>query len=350
MIKELIKDFPEWIKMILPIAIILFCLVIGLLIRKYLFSMLKRVTGKTETKIDDVLFAVLKKPFLLWFAILGLEISSKTFQFNEKIENIIDNTLIVIWIISMVLVLGKLTLEILQLYYQKRNSSFQTTSILQNIIKLIFFFIGLLFILNALGISITPIITALGIGGLAVALALQDTLNNLFSGFYITLSQQTRVGDYIQLENGSEGWVKDIGWRNTTLLLLTNNYIIIPNAKLAQNIITNYSLPEGMAFLKIPIGVDFNSDISHVEKVILETVKNALPDIPGTIIDPPPSLLFYPGPESFSLVFTLTVAISKYADRSPIISEIKKAIFLKFREEKINIPFPVQTIYLKKEN
>jgi small-conductance mechanosensitive channel len=215
---------------------------------------------------------------------------------------------------------------------------------------LFFFLIGLLFILNALGISITPIITALGIGGLAVALALQDTLNNLFSGFYITLSQQMRVGDYIQLENGSEGWVKDIGWRNTTLLLVTNSYVIIPNSKLAQNIITNYSLPDKRVQLKISFGAAYESDIDHVEKSIISAVREITPRVPGIMSESAPVVLFNPGPESFSLVFTLSVFVDKYADRGPIISEIKKAVFLKFREEKINIPFPIQTIHLKKEN
>lgn len=349
MIKDFIKDFPEWVRLCLPIAVILLCLVVGILIRKYLFKVLKRFTAKTETKVDDIVFNVLKRPFLLWFAILGLEFSSKTLYLTEKAENIIDSTLIIVYIVSMVMVLGKLTLEILQLYYERRNSSFQTTSILQNIIKLFFFVIGLLFILNALGISITPIITALGIGGLAVALALQDTLNNLFSGFYITLSQQMRVGDYIQLENGSEGWVKDIGWRNTTLMLVTNSFIIIPNSKLAQNIITNYSLPDNRVQLKVSFSVGYESDIKHTEQSIMSAVKEAAPGIPGILSEPEPVVLFNPGPENFSLIFSLSVPIDKYADRGPIISEIKKAVFLKFREEKINIPYPIQTIYLRNE-
>lgn len=350
MIKDLIKYLPEGYRLILPIVVILLCLVLGILIRKYLFAILKKFTSKTETKIDDIIFNVVKKPFLLWFAILGLEISSKTLALDAKIENIIDTTLIIIWIISLVMVLGRLTIEILQLYYEKRNSSFRTTSIIQNIIKIFFFLFGLMFILNALGYSITPIITALGIGGLAVALALQDTLNNLFSGFYITLSQQVRVGDYIQLENGSEGWVKDIGWRNATLLLLTNNYIIIPNAKLAQNIITNYTLPDARSHIRMTYGVDYASDIHHVEKVILEAVTELLPNIPGAMTDPPPVVLFNPGPGDFALIFTLSVPVNKYADRNPIISEINKAVFLKFRKENINIPFPVRTVYLKKES
>jgi len=350
MIKEFIKDFPEWTRIVLPVAIIVLCLILGIIIRKYLFAVLKKFTKKTETKIDDILFSVLKRPFLLWFAILGLEISSKTLYLGEQIENIIDTTLIIIWIISLILVLGKLTIEILQLYYEKRNSSFQTTSIMQNIIKLVFFLIGLMVILNTLGYSVTPIITALGIGGLAVALALQDTLNNLFSGFYITLSQQVRVGDYIQLENGSEGWVKDIGWRNATLLLLTNNYVIIPNAKLAQNIITNYTLPDALSLIRIKYSVGYESDINNVEKVMLDTVNEILPTIPGTMTDPPPAVLFNPGAGDFALIFTLSVPVSKYADRNPIISQINKALFLKFREEKINIPFPIQTIHIKKEN
>ena len=349
MIIEITKNYPEWVRLIIPIAIIILCFTLGLLIRKYLFNFLKKYTAKTETKIDDIIFNALRRPFLLWFAILGIELASKTLFLHPKIENFIDSTLLIIWIISFMLVISRLTLDTLQLYYQKRNSPFHTTSIFQNIIKLLFIIIGIMLILNSLGISITPIITALGIGGLAVALALQDTLNNLFSGFYITLSQQIRVGDYIQLENGSEGWVKDIGWRNTTLLLLTNNYVIIPNGKLAQNIITNYSLPDSRSHIRINYNVSYDSDINKVEKLLLETINEVLPSIPGTMTEPPPVVLFNPGPGDYALIFTVSIPISKYADRNIIISEINKAIFQKFKKENINIPYPIRTIYMKRE-
>ena len=104
--------------------------------------------------------------------------------------------------------------------------------------------LGGLILLNHFNVSITPILTALGVGGLAVALALQDTLSNLFGGFYVAVAGQVRLGDYIKLNTGEEGYVTDIGWRCTTLPGTANNMIIVPNAKLAQAIVTNYYLPE----------------------------------------------------------------------------------------------------------
>ena len=94
--------------------------------------------------------------------------------------------------------------------------------------------------LNAVGVSITPIITALGVGGLAMALALQDTLSNLFAGIHILAEHTIRIGDFIRLETGQEGYVEDISWRTTRIRMLPNNMVIVPNSKLAQSVVVNY--------------------------------------------------------------------------------------------------------------
>jgi small-conductance mechanosensitive channel len=348
------KDFfniylPDWLKPYLPIIVFILMVVAGILIRKYLFKIIKQITKRTETKIDDIIFDTIKKPFVIWFIIIGLDLALKTLTISEPAEILIDRISITLLILSLVLVFTRMTADLLKLYYEKRGSSFHTTSIIQNLIKIAFLLIGLLLILQTFGLSITPIITALGIGGLAVALALQDTLNNLFSGFYITISHQIRVGDFIRLENGSEGWVKDIGWRNTTLLLITNNYVIIPNSKLAQNIIINFSLPEHRAALKIPISVSYDSDPDMVEKVILDTVNKIVPEIPEILPDPKPSINLNPGFGDFALTFTLTVHIIEYSDPGPILGAIRKALFKRFKEEGIVIPYPNYTIHLKNQ-
>ena len=116
--------------------------------------------------------------------------------------------------------------------------------------------------LNGLGLSITPMLTALGVGGLAVALALQDTLANLFAGVYITIAGQIRVGDYLRLDSGQEGYVADIGWRSTRIRMLPNNLVLVPNAKLSQAIVTNYYLPDRELAVLVEVGVDYGSDLA----------------------------------------------------------------------------------------
>ena len=126
---------------------------------------------------------------------------------------------------------------------------------------------------------------SLGIAGLAVALALQDTFSNFFSAVYITADRPVKVGDYIELENGLKGYVEDVGWRSTRLRTLPNNSIIIPNNKLAQSILTNYDAPKPEMSIVIPVGVSYNSDLEKVEKVTVDVAKKVLGSVEGGVAD-----------------------------------------------------------------
>ena len=155
--------------------------------------------------------------------------------------------------------------------------------------------LGILILLNHFNVSITPILTALGVGGLAVALALQDTLSNLFGGFYVAVAGQVRLGDYIKLNSGEEGYVTDIGWRSTTFRAQANNMIIVPNAKLAQAIVTNYYLPEKRMSASFVVTVGYDCDPDAVEQVLAEVLQRRRAEIPGMLEDPAPSVAFDPG-------------------------------------------------------
>jgi small-conductance mechanosensitive channel len=207
--------------------------------------------------------------------------------------------------------------------------------------------IGGLILLNTLGISITPILTALGVGGLAVALALQDTLSNLFAGFYISLAGQVRLGDYIKLDTGEEGYVADISWRSTTMRALPNNLIVVPNARLGQAIVTNYHLPEKRMSLLIPVGVSYDSDPDVVERILIEEAVSGAAQIPGLLADPAPFVRFIPGFGDSSLDFTLICQVAEFVDQYLVQHELRKRIFNRFRKEGIEIPFPIRTLYFK---
>ena len=202
-------------------------------------------------------------------------------------------------------------------------------------------------LLNSLGVSITPILTALGVGGLAVALALQDTLSNLFAGFYISVAGQVRPGDYVKLDTGEEGYVTDISWRSTTLRALANNLIVVPNAKLAQAIVTNYHLPEKRMSLLIPVSVSYESDPDLIERVLIEEAIAGAQSIPGLLAEPAPFARFIPGFGNSSLDFTLICQVSEFVDQYLAQHELRKRIFKRFRAEGIEIPFPIRTLYVK---
>src|SRR5207245_808248 len=134
---------------------------------------------------------------------------------------------------------------------------------------------GFLVLLAALGIQITPILTALGVGGLAVALALQDTLSNLFAGAHLLADKPIRVGDYVKVADTVEGYVVDIGWRSTRVRMLQNMVVTIPNKRVAESIITNYDMPDPRLTLLIRVSVDYGSDVELVERLLVDEATRA---------------------------------------------------------------------------
>jgi small-conductance mechanosensitive channel len=189
---------------------------------------------------------------------LGIYFALESTKLPESIVHIIDKILLVLGIFSVTLVMANISTRLIKVYSGKVKAALPVTSLTQNISRIIVLGIGILIILNSLGISITPILATLGVGGLAVALALQDTFSNLFAGFHIIVARQIRIGDYVKLESGEEGYVTDINWRTTKIRMLPNNVVLVPNAKLTQAIITNYYLPDKEMAVLINVGVHYN--------------------------------------------------------------------------------------------
>ena len=318
-----------------------------LLFRKLALNMLKRWAEKTETKADDIILATIRHPSIYWSIAIGLYVAVGLSSFPPKVADYTLKALYILIIFSATLALANLISRLIQYAIESRELPLPATGLSMTVIKAVVLTIGILIILSSLGISITPLITALGVGGLAVALALQDTLSNLFAGIHILVERPVRVGDYIKLSSGEDGYVMDIGWRTTRIRMLANNVIIIPNNKLSQSIITNYYYPEKRMSLLIPIGVSYDSDPDRVEKILVQEAQKAAGEIAGFLKEPLPFVRFIPGFGDSSLNFTLICQIAEYVDQYLVQHELRKRIFKRFKEEGIEIPFPVRTVYLK---
>ena len=146
----------------------------------------------------------------------------------------------------------------------------------RNIFRFMPTLMGILFILSSYGISISPLLTALGAGGLASALALQDTLANLFSGITTLVSKQVHMGDYIRLSSGEAGRVVDMNWRNTTIRTATGNMVIVPNKSIATATLTNYEQPLAECTISIPLTITYDNDLQRVEDVTLGVARHIL--------------------------------------------------------------------------
>jgi small-conductance mechanosensitive channel len=228
-----------------------------------------------------------------------------------------------------------------------KNLALPATGLSITIIKVTIWVVGGLVLLSGLGVSIAPILTALGVGGLAVALALQDTLSNFFAGIHLLIEKPVRVGDFVKLETGQEGYIVDIGWRTTRIRMLPNNLVIIPNNKLTQSILTNYFLPDPRMAVSLTVSVSYGTDPDRVERVLLEEAQKAVGQVPGLLADPAPAVRLIPGFGESSLDFTLGVQVREFEDQGLVQHELRKRILKRFKDEQIEMPYPQQVVQLK---
>jgi small-conductance mechanosensitive channel len=336
-------------KMLIPFLSALASAAALFVLRGVAFRVLKKWAETTDTKIDDITIKSLRTPSILWCIAIGLYIGVGVSGLPEKHVLYISKTIHIIIIFSFTIAAANLAGRIFRNYVQSSNLPIPTTGLAYGILKGTILVLGFLIILSVLGISITPLITALGVGGLAVALALQDTLSNLFAGIHILMEKSVRVGDFIRLETGQEGYVEDITWRTTRVRMLPNNMVVIPNSKLSQSIVTNYYLPEKRMSLLIPVGVSYSSDPEKVEKILVEEAKKGVGEIPGLLGDPEPFVRFIPGFGESSLDFTLICQVKEFVDQYLVQHELRKRIFKRFKAEGIDIPFPHRTVYMREE-
>ncbi len=335
------------LQLLVPAVILVLTLMVGLLVRRLLFSALTHWARKTSGQMDDIIIHAIRGPFMIWILMLAIHLATEVSPLPEKISRLIARILLFLLIASLTMVGSRLASEMVRVYGTRAQGALPVTSLTQNLAQLAVITIGILILMNSLGISITPLLTALGVGGLAVALGLQDTLANFFAGFYVSLAGYVRLGDYIKLNSGEEGYVNDIGWRSTTIKALSNNLIIIPNSKLAQAIVTNYHLPEKRISVSIAVSVGYDSDPNQVEKILMEEARLGVGAIPGLLGEPAPSVRLIPGFGSSSLDFTLNFQVSEFVDQYIVQHELRKRILIRLRREKIEIPFPSRSIYMR---
>lgn len=217
--------------------------------------------------------------------------------------------------------------------------------LIQTLIRVALYAIAAMIFLDSAGISITPILASLGVGSLAVALALQDTLSNFFSGVYLLIDQPVRVGDWVSIEGGIEGKVKAIGWRSTRIELMANNMVTIPNSKIASSVITNYQDPSPELPVIVGVGVSYGSDLSKVERVVIETARRVCQNAELAITDWQPLVRFHTFGDS-SINLNVIVRARSFETQFALKSELLKAIHLAFKTEAIEIPFPQRVVKL----
>ncbi|HUF92953.1 MAG TPA: mechanosensitive ion channel family protein [Candidatus Limnocylindria bacterium] len=323
--------------------VVAFVLVSGtaLAFRAALLLGFRRWTGRARA--DSIFLRSVRLPSVLWCLVLGLFVAIEVAEMPRRLSVQLHTVLEAAVILSVTITAAGVLASLVAAAGERRALAGAVTGLAQTTVRLVILLVGGLVLLGSLGIAVTPILTALGVGGLAVALALQDTLSNLFAGMHLLADKPIRVGDYVKISaESAEGYVVDVGWRSTRLRLLSNNVVIVPNSKVAQSVITNYDLPASRMSLLMKISVSYATDPDHLERVLIAEAEAAVGEVPGLLGEPKPAVRFIPGFGEYSLDFTLICQVATFVDQYLVQHELRKRILRRLRAEGIEIPFPTQ--------
>jgi small-conductance mechanosensitive channel len=294
---------------------------------------------------DGAFVAALRGPVVLWPTMVGAYVAADMTALPGATGPVLRKLLLVLLIASITWALGRVAAAAVHARAAGAGA-LPSANLVSYLARLVVLVLGGLVLLQTLGVSITPLVTALGVGGLAVGLALQDTLANLFAGVHILASRQVRPGDFIRLESGDEGYVEDVTWRYTTVRQLRNALTIVPNAKLASAVITNFSLPDPELAVLVPVGVSYDSDLAHVEAVTTAVGRDVMAEIAGGVPQFEP-FIRYNGFGDSSITFDVILRGREVTDQHLLRHEFIKRLHQRYRAEGIEIPFPVRTVHLR---
>ena len=340
-------DFLSGTPWVQQAALVLGGVALGWCTEHVLVRALRSIAAKTQSTWDDLVVQAIHGMPLLWWTLAGGWAALLVRGVNETLRFRVGQGIVVLLIGSLTLVAIRVVSGSVDRMGTRGEKGLPTTSLVNNLVKLVIGTLGLFLILQNLGIQITPLITALGIGGLAVALALQDTLSNLFAGVTIILAGQVRPRDYVRLEGGPEGFVTDVKARNSTIRTFpSENLVIVPNSVLAASIVTNYSLPKKSLWIIVPVGVSYDSDLEEVERIAVAVANETLVSVQGSSAVESAQVRYRTFGES-SVDFDVLLSVKSFTDQFLIRHTFIKRLHARFGEEGIEIPFPIRTVIMQ---
>lgn len=310
---------------------------------------LRRVARATRWSWDDLLVESLRGMPLTWgalwgawsaLAVGGFPVEEAGVDWAHRGQRLLE----VLFLGSLVLVAMRVTGAFVRGASDRSGGAIPSPTLVTNLAQILVAILGAVLILQNQGIQITPILTALGIGGLAVALALQDTLGNLFAGVQIILGRQIRARDYVRLETGEMGMVTDVKARSTTVRTFPDgNQVIVPNSRLATSVVKNFSLPQERLWISIGVGVSYSSDLEQVERVTLAAAREVTAAIEGKPPEEEP-VFRYEGFGDSSIDFQVRIRCREFTEQFLVRHEFIKRLHRRYAAEGINIPFPIRTL------
>lgn len=315
--------------------------------KKELLPNSKKLPKKTQWKYDTIILDSFQGFSILWFSLAGIALATYSYPIPLAIRIVIDKFLIATVLASVTIVISRLLVSLLKAYTTREGGISPLTSLFEFLTKIVIYSLGILIILQSIGIKITPLLTALGVGGVSVGLALQTTLSNLMSGINIIMSGKVKPGNYIRLASGEAGYVIDVELKYTVLREITDNLLVIPNSKIISGSFKNFSLPNKEIVIPVTLDVGYDSDLEKVETITLEVAKDILLRNLETeeIISEP--FILYNKFDYFSINFTIYLKIyeQEFFDHLAIKHQFLKQLHRRYKAEGIEIPFPIKSAY-----
>jgi MscS family membrane protein len=301
----------------------------------------RRWASRTASALDDRVLAVVRRPGFLLILLLGVYAAAHRFQF--RLQGTLDGILFVLAVLVVFYsLLG--TLDVLLDWWGERlgrerpgeNVARDLIPVAEKFVKIILIVIGTIIVLDHFAVDVKSILVTLGVGSLAIGLALQDTLANMFGGFTIMIDRPFKVGDRIQLQTGEIGDVREIGIRSTTVLMVNNNLLIVPNSLLVKNSIINQSTH---AMVTVELGVASGSDPARVKQILLEAAR-----VHPHVLEQPGPTVYFKAIGDYALRFVLSCHAKDFRSIMPVTDAINSALSERFRAEGIEMPHPVQSL------
>jgi small-conductance mechanosensitive channel len=323
-----------------------FVLWVGFFLVAHFFAnrALRRMAAATAWTWDDLLIDALRRPVAIAILASGLVILDRIFPLEPEWDRAFDVLLAAAMVLAIVLFVDHVTSGLLDRLAVTQPVLQGARGLVQGSVRGIVIGIGLLIFLDSIGISIAPILASLGVGSLAVALALQDTLANIFAGFHLIADKPIEAGNFIRLQTGEEGHVVRVGWRTTWITTPQKNTVVVPNSKLAGAVLTNFDLPSSESVFPVEVTVA-SADLEKVERAALEVAREALATVPGATRGFEAAVRFT-GYADSGMKLTVVLSAATLADSHVVRHQFLKRLTARFQQEGIVIPFPTRTLDL----
>jgi MscS family membrane protein len=327
-------------------------LVIFFILSKIVYVIFEKVflglAKKTKTEIDDLIVEKIRNPLNFILLLIGVRLALVPLEFTTGYIATIEKLIYTLIILLVTLIVARIFDILIDNWgskftkITKSDLDDQLLGLAHKFSKVVIYLVGILVILDYWGIAIGPFLASLGIAGLAIAFALQNTLSNIFGGIALIIDKTIRVGDVIEVD-GTTGTVMDIGLRSTKIKSFDGNSVIIPNGKLVDSKVQNRVQPNKKERVVIPFGVEYGADIEKVKKIVMKEIKK----VPDVLDDPGPSVMFREMGDS-ALIFKVYFWMKTYSETFAAKDKANTLIYNALNKAKISIPFPQMDVHLKK--